>query len=254
MPFTLSHAVLAPPLAKLSGNRLPIAALAIGCMVPDLFRLFSEDDTGISHHWHAVLYPDLAIGLAFCLLWYLLYRPVLYRFFGLRHDLNIQSLSGAMKFSLAACIAVIAGTATHIIWDGLTHADFRTFAFKNILQQPVSFGSHIYPLHRVLQIGSSAAVLPVLVWMCWRYYRQRHQHGPVQAKIKYAVWSILAVSAAAGLLKLWLFFHSPFFTRWSSDLYEIIGRSCNEFAQGALTAFSICCLIFLIFDRGQRLG
>ena len=42
MPFTISHAVLAPPLSKLSGGRLPIAALAIGCMVPDLFRLFTN--------------------------------------------------------------------------------------------------------------------------------------------------------------------------------------------------------------------
>ena len=46
MPFTLSHAVLAPPLAKLSGNRLPLAALAIGCMVPDLIRLFVADAAG----------------------------------------------------------------------------------------------------------------------------------------------------------------------------------------------------------------
>ncbi|WP_416172827.1 DUF4184 family protein, partial [Escherichia coli] len=39
MPFTLSHAILAPPIAKLSDQRLPVAALAIGCMTPDLFRL-----------------------------------------------------------------------------------------------------------------------------------------------------------------------------------------------------------------------
>jgi hypothetical protein len=43
MPFTLSHAVLAPPLAKLSRHTLPTAALAIGCMVPDLIRLFIND-------------------------------------------------------------------------------------------------------------------------------------------------------------------------------------------------------------------
>jgi len=37
MPFTLSHAVLAPPLSRLTGGRLPTAALAIGCMVPGTF-------------------------------------------------------------------------------------------------------------------------------------------------------------------------------------------------------------------------
>ncbi len=39
MPFTISHAVIAPPIAKLSRNNLPIAALAIGSMTPDLYRL-----------------------------------------------------------------------------------------------------------------------------------------------------------------------------------------------------------------------
>jgi uncharacterized membrane protein len=32
MPFTISHAVLALPLAKLFKHQLPIAGLAIGCM------------------------------------------------------------------------------------------------------------------------------------------------------------------------------------------------------------------------------
>ena len=44
MPFTLSHAILAPPLSKLSGNRLPIAALAIGTMTPDLYRVLVKTE------------------------------------------------------------------------------------------------------------------------------------------------------------------------------------------------------------------
>ena len=44
MPFTISHVVLAPPISKLTGYRLPISTLAIGCMVPDLVRLFTSED------------------------------------------------------------------------------------------------------------------------------------------------------------------------------------------------------------------
>lgn len=47
MPFTLSHAVLAPPISYLTGNRLPVAALAIGSMVPDLYRLFTHTNSNI---------------------------------------------------------------------------------------------------------------------------------------------------------------------------------------------------------------
>ena len=135
MPFTLSHAVLAPPISKLTGHALPIAALAIGCMVPDLIRLFIDDQGNTTHLWTSIIYPDLWIGLGFCLLWYLIYRPVIYRFFGIQHDLKIDAFWSAVKFLIGVICAVIIGTATHIIWDGLTHVDFRTFAFKAFLSQ-----------------------------------------------------------------------------------------------------------------------
>ena len=49
MPFTISHAVLAPPISKLTGHALPVAALAIGCMVPDLYRLFTQENSNTTH-------------------------------------------------------------------------------------------------------------------------------------------------------------------------------------------------------------
>ena len=155
MPFTLSHAVLAPPLSKLTGHRLPIAALAIGCMVPDLIRLFSNSQDAHTHLWRALIQPDLWMGLAFALLWYALYRPVIYRFLGIRHDLALHSFSSAIRFFISISLAILLGTATHIIWDGLTHVDFRTFAFHDWLSQNITLFQYSYPLHRILQIGSS---------------------------------------------------------------------------------------------------
>ncbi|ENU25615.1 hypothetical protein F992_03359 [Acinetobacter modestus] len=65
MPFTLSHAVLAPPLSKLSKGHLPVAALAIGCMTPDLHRLFTQETIALTHQWSGILFPNLPIGLFF---------------------------------------------------------------------------------------------------------------------------------------------------------------------------------------------
>ena len=65
MPFTLSHAVLAPPLSKLTKGHLPIAALAIGCMTPDLYRLFTDESIDTTHQWSGILFPNLPIGLFF---------------------------------------------------------------------------------------------------------------------------------------------------------------------------------------------
>ena len=166
MPFTISHAVLAPPISKLTGHALPVAALAIGCMVPDLYRLFTQENSNTTHLWTSIIHPDLWIGLGFCLLWYLIYRPVIYRLSGIQHPLNIESFKSAIQFFIGVIAAVLVGTATHIIWDGLTHVDFRTFAFKDVLSQNLTLFHHQYPVHRILQMGSSIGVLPILLYMC----------------------------------------------------------------------------------------
>ena len=64
MPFTISHAVLAPPISKLTGHALPVAALAIGCMVPDLYRLFTQENSNTTHLWTSIIHPDLWIGFS----------------------------------------------------------------------------------------------------------------------------------------------------------------------------------------------
>jgi len=65
MPFTISHAVLAPPLAKLSGDRLPIAAIAIGSMTPDLYRLFTQANSNTTQFLCFVVRAIAALFLSF---------------------------------------------------------------------------------------------------------------------------------------------------------------------------------------------
>lgn len=79
MPFTIAHAVLAPPISKLTRGFLPIGALAVGSMTPDLVRFFNVD-SHFFHQWNAALFPDTFLGLCFAIFWYLIYRPVLYHF------------------------------------------------------------------------------------------------------------------------------------------------------------------------------
>ncbi len=199
MPFTLSHAVLAPPLAKLSGQRLPIAALAIGTMLPDLHRLFTLRHDPTPHLWSALLYPNLLLGLVFCALWYLLYRPALYRFVGVHHPLNLNTIKSVLGFVCGLILALLIGNATHLIWDGLTHHDFRSFAFQDFLAQSVQLGTGIYPMHRILQIGSSILALPFLLWMSLHYYRKHRQVSSVSNKnSRLCHWSYSFLSIVCG--------------------------------------------------------
>lgn len=254
MPFTLSHAVLAPPISYLTGNRLPVAALAIGSMVPDLHRLFTHTNSNITHLWSSLIHPDLWIGLAFCAVWYLIYRPVIYRFIGIQHDLKIHNILSALKFTLVMCLAVIIGTATHLIWDGLTHVDFRTFAFHEVLAQQFQLFGNSYPLHRILQIGTSVIVLPFMVWMSAHYYKKHKQYLAVSRKIKVFAWSLVLFSVLTGLFSVWDYARYFSTEVWQSDLYYFTGRSINEFSQGFLITFSLGCLLFLFLDRDRRMG
>ena len=253
MPFTLSHAVLTPPLSKLSKGHLPIAALAIGCMTPDLHRLFTQLDHHVTHQWSGILFPNLPIGLFFCLLWYFIYRPVSYRFLGLRDPLQIKSFDDVVAFSLMSCFAIMLGTATHLIWDGLTHLDFRTFAFKDFLAQDIAlFGFH-YPLHFILQISSSILALPFIFLMCKSYYTKHKQTQPVPINIKWFISISLVISIVSGLLSIWDYSHHISSELWYTERYFFIGKSINEFTQTGLCIFTAACLLLLVFDRQGRM-
>lgn len=249
MPFTISHAVLAPPISKWSGQRLPISALAIGCMVPDLVRLFTSEQINYTHLWSAWLYPNLLIGIAFCLLWYLVFRPALFRFIGIQKPINISSFKQSIIFIFWIILSLIIGTATHLIWDGLTHVDFRTFVFHDFLSQNILLANHNYPMHRVLQVGTSILALPILLWMALKHQKRYAQNPPIHRKIKIYALSLLAVSFFAGCFG-YISFAQPLGSgAWQNDLYGFIGKSINHFFSASLTVFALGCIIFQILDR-----
>lgn len=249
MPFTISHAVLAPPISKLTGHQLPVSAIAIGCMVPDLVRLFTSEDIHSTHLWSAWLYPNLFIGLGFCLAWYLIFRPACLKFVGINKPIPIHSLQSAVKFIICVICALVIGTATHLIWDGLTHVDFRTFAFKDFLNQSVSMFNQTYPMHRVLQIGTSIIALPIIGIMTHHYYQQHRQSKPVNPKIKLYAFGLVMISLFAGLFG-YISFAQPLGPQpWQNDLYWFIGKSINHFFSAFLLVFGCGCLIFQFLDR-----
>ncbi|MEN3980486.1 DUF4184 family protein [Acinetobacter sp. CWB-B33] len=246
MPFTISHAVLAPPLSKLTGGRLPISALAIGTMAPDLFRLFTNADYDDSHQWSGLIFPNLILGLILCLLWYVLYRPMLFAFFGLNKPLKIYGLNQFCGFIISLIVALLVGTSTHLIWDGLTHVDFRTFAFKDILMQPIHLFQHTYPLHRVLQIGMSALALPLLAWMIYRHHLHYRSRPAVHRNIKIYVYALSALSLLAGIVSYFYFAESVYSEAFSHDLYAYVGKSINYFFRAFLGMFTAGSIIFAI--------
>ena len=252
MPFTLSHAVVAAPIAKLFKHRLPVAGIAIGSMTPDLYRLFTQNHAHFTHLWTALIHPNLWVGLLFCCLWYVVYRPVIYRLFNIHDPLTLQTPIQFIRFICAICLALMMGNITHILWDGLTHVDFRTLILHDFLAQNVIILKQTYPLHRVLQLASSFFALPILIWMCIRYIRKYQQYEPVSAFVKYYVLGLSCITLMIGLYRIWDYQRLIPQHIWQSDVYYFTGRCINEFTQSSLIIFTIGCLLFLFLNRQQR--
>lgn len=244
MPFTLSHAVLAPPISKLTGGRLPIGALAIGCMTPDLYRVLVKTEIYLNHQFKGVIYPDLLVGLFFCCLWYCLYRPLFFKLFNIHNPLIINSVPKFFQFLIWMVLAIIIGTATHIIWDGLTHLDFRTFAFRDFLAQPVNILNHIYPMHKVLQIGCSVIALPFLAWMGLHYFFKYRTTEPLNHKVQVFSLVLFTLSFLSGCLYYIYEAKMVGVVPEQTDLYILIGFFMKAFTQASLVCFTLGCLIF----------
>lgn len=233
MPFTLTHAVLAVPIARLSRHYLPTAALAIGCMLPDLHRLFMSGQFPLAHQWQGIWKFNLWLGYGFCALWYALLRPTLYDALGLHHPLPYQHARQWLRFIVAIGVGLAIGNATHLIWDGLTHVDSRTFAFHQILSTSIHIGTSSFPLHRLLQVGTSILFFPIVLYMVWAYWRE-HASGQISHAHKcyfgLSTLLIVVMSPYSAFDYASYFSHS----QWQQHTYYVTGRCINELFQTAL--------------------
>lgn len=241
--------VLAPPIYHVTHKKLPLAALAMGSMTPDLYRLFTSSDMALTHHWSSLFSYNLFFGSLLCLIWYMLYRPVLYILFNLSHPLKFHTKKQIIHFIALTAIAVICGAATHLLWDGITHLDYRTFAFHDFLAQQIQWGSHNWPMHLILQIAFSIISLPILLWMTYLYFKRHHAPKIRPHWIKYFMWGLFSLSIMSGVLGYLSFASSVLPNLIHTDPYYYLGRSLNYFFRYFLLIFSLGCLIFQYIQK-----
>lgn len=154
MPFTLSHPLVVIPLRRLG---LPLTALAIGAMVPDvvLFLPLPVDYT-FTHSLLGLISADLLIGLVLCGLWAAVLRAPL-------HDAAPSAVRaripqpplhvrppGARTVLLAAA-GVVLGGITHVLWDGFTHEHGMVVRHLPVLRA----SAPLFPVYQWLQYGCS---------------------------------------------------------------------------------------------------
>jgi len=178
MPFTISHAAAVLPLSR---TGLPLAALMIGSMSPD-FAYFLPNGPGVLSHSVPGLFKfcwptALLVWVVFV---QLLETPTLALLPDGWRDVFPRSARAltVRNFALAS-VAVVIGAATHILWDGFTHANTPVVDQVPALEttQVELFGKQ-FPLFRFLQHASTVVgLVALIVWIVMLKRKQTPRVG-----------------------------------------------------------------------------
>src|SRR5262245_21048097 len=211
MPVTPAHAALALPLSR-AAPALPLAALVIGTLSPDIEYLVRLSPTGRFAH--------SPVGLvAFCVpvtllawgLWCTVLRPALVSLLpsGMAIAMGRSASGGGrspMSLAVLGAVAAFLGALSHVSWDAFTHASGWAVAHLPVLRGEATL---IWPLgirwYRALQYVSSVAGMAVIAawgatWVV-RFPSHDRQFAPGQAgRSVGVVLALLGVAAGAGAL------------------------------------------------------
>ena len=166
MPFTfLAHQAPVLPLKLWRPRWFSGAALAIGSMAPDFDKFLDGPDA--SRYGHT-----LAGQVVYCLplslvIYWLLTRiaaPPLARFLPDLGALHLRDYAASLATVrprhewLLVATSVLVGSASHVAFDGFTHADPRVVAlFPFLGPRAVAIGGRSYSLLTVLQVVATVA-------------------------------------------------------------------------------------------------
>ena len=197
MPFTPSHAAAVLPFLR---TPLPASALVIGSVAPDLPYYLPIDLPWDTHTSSAVVTTDLLLGGLAWVLWHaLLAEPALaWAPGGLRARLadvplglgvRLRSLRGLVL----TVLALVAGAATHVLWDEFTHAG--RWGTEHLPALAREWGP--LPGYRWLQYASGVLGGAVLLLWLVRWWRRAPRAPLPDAPAACPAWTVIA---GAGLL------------------------------------------------------
>jgi len=214
MPFTFSHPAIVLPLTKARLN-LSATGLIIGSMVPD-FEYFIRmiDKTRYSHTLFGIFWFDLPLTLIVSFIYHQVVRNSLFD--------NLPSFlkdrfSVYKKFNwpryfaknwAIVLVSTIVGTASHILWDGVTH--HTMFYVKQAdLSTMLKIGTINLAGYKFLQLASSIVGGLAVIYSI---FSLRRIHQP-KTKIDYRYWvMVLFIAVFVFFLRFYKFgFHFYYF-------------------------------------------
>jgi hypothetical protein len=170
MPFTPAHAAIVLPFVKLNHRYVSATGLIAGSVAPDFeyFLKFSVDSF-YSHTLLAILYFNVPMSFLLSLCFHQVIKRNLIRnlpdFLQSRFQVILETDFPAYvkKFPMAVIVSCAVGAASHIFWDGFTHAGGYFVQHLSFYKgASLSFEGVNYPLWYALQHISTIIGLTVL--------------------------------------------------------------------------------------------
>jgi hypothetical protein len=183
MPYPFAHPAAILPLLRPLGRHAAPSALAIGSMVPDAWYFVPEVVRADSHSLEGLFGFCLPAGVLGYLAFHLLLKQPLLSLLPEKLASRLQAfcvpgLPPAGWPAVLGCL--LAGAATHIVWDALAHA------------------------HRVLQHGSTLIGGAIVAAWLWRRVARAAPQRCASLPPRARAWIIAALAAASAGWALWV--------------------------------------------------
>jgi hypothetical protein len=171
MPFTISHAAAVLPFARPLARWRLLSAAVIGSMVPDFGLFFPWRPARFeTHSLDALLTFCLPVGLASYWVFQLLLRRPIMELLPPGAYARWQSSQApadyrSLKQWVSAACGLLAGSITHLVWDGFTHTGGRGVRMLPILEEPVAYidGHQLRGLQLMQDLNSLIGLIAVIL-------------------------------------------------------------------------------------------
>ncbi|HEX4998939.1 MAG TPA: DUF4184 family protein [Terriglobia bacterium] len=214
MPFTFSHPAAAVPLRRWLGRYGVLSALVIGSITPDLPYFFSNRLPGkASHSFSGLFWFCLPVGLiVYAFFHAILKRPLITLLpEGLRERITATTRPTAARPPnwIGVAISLVAGAATHDLWDAFTHFDgFVVLAIPLLQTVLFSVDNYHVRVYTLLQHGSTVAGLALLAFW-FRQWAATGSAAPISPRAAKSPWRwrtafIVAAASISLIVGAWI--------------------------------------------------
>ena len=262
MPFILAHPAAVVPLVRLVSRArlsLPLSALVIGSMVPDLphfiyvthlIRLSSGKHFG--HTFAGFFLFSVPVGMFSLWLFHIVLKPPLLSLFPVNQQERLGPIAAKFRFGpsrqfFLIIVALLLGVFTHIAWDSFTHAHGWPVQQFSILHEPIMQTARgpIY-VFNLVQRGSTLGGGALLIYWCWKWLKQT----PAQPVRLPAPMSASRKPNAAIFMAVTAFVLASIYAYWKSPVFSGLGWHQPFARRMIITGVAVASMELLIFSLG----